>query len=55
MYGTILTFINFGTQHLNSPRQHLFHSFYRTTWRIFERLHVYEPGFDTDKYGKLEA
>ena len=58
MYGTILTFTkfnNFGTQRLNGPR-HLFHSFCCTTRRIFEplhRVHVYEPGFNTDKYGTL--
>ena len=53
MYGNILTFIkfnNFGTQGLNGPR-HLFHSFCCTTRHIFEPLHVYEPGFNTDKYG----
>ena len=53
MYGTILAFIkfnNFGTRHLNGPR-HLFYSFYCTTRRIFESLRVYEPGFNTDKYG----
>ena len=51
----ILTFIkfnNFGSQHLNGPR-HLFHSFCCTTWRIFEPLRVYEPGFNMDKYGIL--
>ena len=53
MYETILTFIkfnNFGTRHLNKP-SHLFHSFCCTTWRIFEPLRVYEPGFNMDKYG----
>ena len=53
MYGTILTFIkfiNFGTRHSNGPR-HLFHSFCCTTRHIFEPLRVYEPGFNTDKYG----
>ena len=55
MYGTILTFIklnNFDTQHLNGPR-YLFPSFCCTTWRIFEPLCVYEPGFSMDKYGML--
>ena len=53
MYGTILVFTkfnNFGTRRLNGPRR-LFHSFCCTTRRIFEPLHVYEPGFNTDKYG----
>ena len=53
MYSTILTFIrfnNFDTQHLNGPR-HLFHSFCCTTRRVFEPLRVYEPSFNTDKYG----
>ena len=53
MYGTILTFIkfnNFGTWRLNGPMC-LFHSFCCTTQYIFELLHVYEPGFNTDKYG----
>ena len=53
MYGTIFTFIklnNFDTRRLNDPRR-LFHSFCCTTRRIFEPLRVYEPGFNTDKYG----
>ena len=53
MYGTILTFIkinNFGTRRLNQFR-YLFHSFCCTTQCIFEPLRVYEPGFNTDKYG----
>ena len=52
MYGTNLTFIkfnNFGTWHLNGPTR-LLHSFCCTTQRIFERLSVYEPNFNTDKY-----
>ena len=57
MYGTILTFIkfnNFDSRRWNLLK-HLFHSFYCTTQCIFEPLHVYEAGFNTDKYGKLEA
>ena len=53
-FGTILRFIkfnNFGTRHLNEPRR-LFLSFCCTTRRIFEPLRVFEPGFNTDKYGK---
>ena len=53
MYGTILAFIkfnNFETRRLNEPR-HLFHSFCCTTGCIFDPLHVYESGFNTDKYG----
>ena len=53
MFGTILRFIkfnNFGTRHLNGPR-HLFLSFSCTTRRIFEPLYVFEPSFNTDKYG----
>ena len=53
MHSNILMFIkfnNFGTQHLNEPRC-LFHLFCCTTQHIFEPLHVYEPGFNTDKYG----
>ena len=53
MYCTILVFIkfnNFGTQHLNGPRR-LFLSFCCTTRRILEPLRVFEPGFNTDKYG----
>ena len=53
MYGTILTFIklnNFDTRCLNGSR-HLFPSFCYATWHIFEPLHVYEPGFNKDKYG----
>ena len=56
MYGTILAFIkfnNFGTWRLNGPR-HLFHSFCCTTRSVFEPLRVYEPGFNTDKYGKSQ-
>ena len=55
MYGTILMFIklnNFDTQRLNGPRC-LFPSFCCTTQHIFEPLRVYEPGFNTDKYGIL--
>ena len=54
MYSTILKFIklnNFDTRHLNGPR-HLFPSFCYATRHLFEPLHVYEPGFNTDKYGK---
>ena len=53
MYGTILAFNklnNFGTWRLNGPRR-LFYSFCCTTRHIFEPLCVYEPGFNTDKYG----
>ena len=53
MYSTILTFIklnNYDTWRLNGPRR-LFPSFCCTTRHIFEPLHVYEPGFKTDKYG----
>ena len=53
MHGTILMFIKFnifGTQRLNGPR-HLFCSFGCTTWHIFEPLCVFEPSFNTDKYG----
>ena len=52
MYGTILMCIksnNFGTWYPNGAR-HLFHSFYFTTWHIYEPLRVYESGFSTDKY-----
>ena len=52
-YGTILTFIKFnkfGIRCLNDFRR-LLHSFCCTTQRIFEPLRVYEPGFNTDKYG----
>ena len=55
MYATILMFIklnNFDTQRLNGPRN-LFYSFCCTTRSIFEPLRVYEPGFNTDKYGIL--
>ena len=55
MYCTISTFIklnNFDTRRLNGPR-HLFPSFCCTTQHIFYPLRVYEPGFNTDKYGKL--
>ena len=57
MYGTILTFIkfnNFGTWRLNRLR-HSFHSFCCTIQRIFEPLRVYEPSFNTDKYGNYFA
>ena len=47
-----IKFNNFGTQHLNGPRR-LFLSFCCTTRRIFEPLHVFEPGFNMDKYGIL--
>ena len=47
---TFIKFNNFGTRHLNGPR-HLFHLFCCTTQRIFEPLRVYEPSFNTDKYG----
>ena len=53
MFGTILRFINFnnfGTWRLNGP-WHLFYSFCCTTRCIFEPLRVFEPGFNTDKYG----
>ena len=53
MYGIILTFIkfnNFGSRHLNGPRR-LFYSFSCNTRYIFEPLHVYEPGFNMNKYG----
>ena len=53
MYGTILTFIklnNFGIWCLNGPRR-LFHLFCCTTQRMLEPPHVYEPTFNTDKYG----
>ena len=53
MYGTCLTlniFNNIGTRHLNEPKR-LFHLFCCNTRRIFELLHVHEPGFNTDKYG----
>ena len=53
MYDTILAFKKFndlGTRHLNGPRC-LLHSFCCITWHIFEPLRVYEPGFNTDKYG----
>ena len=52
-FGTILRFIkfnNFDTRHLNGPRL-LFLSFCCTTHHIFEPLHVFEPGFNMDKYG----
>ena len=45
-----IKFNNFGTQHLNGPSC-WFHSFCCTTRHIFEPLHVYEPGFNMDKYG----
>ena len=45
-----IKFNNFGTRHLNGPK-HLFYSFCCTTRHIFEPLRVYEPGFNTDKYG----
>ena len=48
MLGTILTFINFDTKHLNKPTC-LFHCFCCTTWHILEPLCVYKPGFNTDK------
>ena len=54
MYGTILAFIklnSFGTRRLNGLRR-LLHSFCCTSRHIFEQpLRVYEPGFNTDKYG----
>ena len=45
-----IKFNNFGIWHLNGPR-HLFLSFCCTTWCIFEPLRVFEPSFNTDKYG----
>ena len=57
MYNSILTLIKFnnlGTQHLNEPR-HLFHSFCCATQCIFEPLRVYEPVFNTDKYGIFQT
>ena len=56
-FGTILRFIkvnNFDTRHLNRSR-HLFLSFYCATWRIYEPLHVFEPGFNTNKYGTIDG
>ena len=53
MCNTILLFIKFnngGTWSLNGPRC-LFHLFCCNTRHIFELLCVYEPGFNTDKYG----
>ena len=46
----MIKFNNFGTRCLNEPRR-LFHSFCCNTWRIFEPLRVYEPGFNTHEYG----
>ena len=45
-----IKFNNFGTRCLNEPRR-LFLSFCCTTRRIFEPLRVFQPGFNTDKYG----
>ena len=45
-----IKFNNFGTRHLNGPR-HLFLSFSCTIRHIFGPLCVFEPGFNTDKYG----
>ena len=41
---------HFDIRHLNKPRR-LFPSFCCTTQCIFEPLRVYEPCFNTDKYG----
>ena len=43
-----IKFNKFGTWCLNRPR-HLFYSFCCITRHIFDPLHVYEPGFNTDK------
>ena len=54
MFVTILRLIkffnNFGIWCLNGPR-HLFLSFCCNTWHILEPLRVFEPRFNTDKYG----
>ena len=50
----VYKFNNFGTRQLNGPR-HLFISFCCTIRCIFEPLRVYEPGFNTDKYGTLDS
>ena len=52
-FGTILMFSkfnNFDTRRLSESRR-LFLSFCCTIRRVFEPLHVFEPGFNTDKYG----
>ena len=57
MYNSILTLIKFnnlGTQHLNEPR-HLFHSFCCASQCIFDLMLVYEPVFNTDKYGTFQT
>ena len=54
MYGTILTFIkinNFDICHLDRS-SHLFHSF---LLHYAEPLCVYEPSFNTDKYGNRNS
>ena len=54
MFSTISRFIKFnnlGIRRLNGLR-YLFLSFCSTTRRIFEPLRIFEPGFNTDKYGK---
>ena len=45
---------NFGTWRLNGPRR-LFLSLFCTTRCIFEPLCVFEPGYNTDKYGSYIA
>ena len=47
MYGTMLMFIRLN----NFDTRHLFPSFCCTTQHIFEPLRIYEPCFNTDKYG----
>ena len=49
MYGTILAFIQLW--HLAFISFILLHY----TWRIFEPLCVYEPSFNTDKYGNSKS
>ena len=45
-----IKFNNFSTQCLNRPMYSI-HFFCCTTRHIFEPLHVYELGFNTEKYG----